>query len=306
MVILAVLAILTLTIPSAAQKISVGSYEVESGVTFTVPVIAYSISDIAGIDVALSYDPAVVNVQGYQLNGILSNCFNFDNIDNSKGLAKLIVVCTDGINAQRLNAINFTLKAVGNPGDGTELKISANFSDTSFKLVIPETEHGYVRISGGVSETGETDETGETGKTGEAGGTTSTSAPSGSGGYTGSAGSAAPPAAKTTPEAERVNETGEAGISETPLETPPEQQTPEAPENKTQVSEMQPTPTPTPGAATTETGEKELAPPPATKTPGESNGKLGRLGEVFKIPGFEVLLALSALFLAWRWRNEGS
>ncbi len=254
---------------AAAQKVSVGSYEVESGTTFTVSVIVYNITNIAGIDVALSYNPTVVNVQGYQLNKIFADCFNFDNIDNSKGLSRIIVVCADGINAQSLNAINFTFKAVGNPGDKTELKISANFSDTSFKLVTPETVDGYVKILGEESESGVTP-----------------TQPVSSG--SGSCSSSATPTTKTTTETKNAEstETGEAvRVSETPLETPQEKS--EMNENKSQ-NMQQLTPVQT------------LTTPIFNKTLGKS--EVAKQGP-FKIPGFEILLTLFAVSLVWRLRK---
>lgn len=279
---------------ASAQKISVGSYEVERNSTFTVPVLAYNLSSIAGIDVALSYNPSVVVVQSYQLSSYLASCFKFDNVDNSKGLARVVIVCTDGISAEQLEIINFTLKASGNPGDKTDLKISANFSDTSFKLVVPETESGYVKISGGEIKTGGTSGTGGAGEAVPfSPGVTGSAEPS----ETVEETAETTKTSKTTPETIKVNETGEAReVNETVY----------PPESKPEI-QLTPTKTPTPSPATPEKTEKiketdksELTPPPVNKTSIEN--KAGRKG-LFKIPGFGVFLALLAIVLSWRWKK---
>jgi len=147
--ILSILLLCSITAVSA-QKISIGEYEVTKDSTFKAQVIASNLSNISGIEVTLNFEPSVVNVLSYVG---LKNCFNFDNIDNSKGFAKIIIICTDGINAERLEIINFTLKA--GKGNQTPLKIFANLSTTDFKLITPEIENGYVKIIGEEKQTSE-------------------------------------------------------------------------------------------------------------------------------------------------------
>ena len=268
-----------------AQKVSVGNYEVKSGSTFIVPIFASDISDIAGIDIALSYEPSVVRVQSYQVGKILSDCFKFDNIDNSKGSAKVIIVCTDGINAESLVIINFTLKAVGAPGSETELKLSVNFSDTKFKLVIPETEDGHVKIRGEVTS-------------GEGGtGVVSGSSPPTSAGNSGSA-----EQSTTLEQSENnlenkskvANEAGEAfkvKKTVTPAETKPEVQPP--PVN---ISETQ-----GPYKQTPEKAER-IETPEVAPTKTQSEVKAGS-SEPFRIPGFTTFLSLLVAIFVSRWRK---
>jgi len=135
-----------------AQEVYVGNYTVEENETFKVTVFATA-TNVVGIDVEIDYDPNVIIAQKVDVNQSYScgsGCFKFENIANDQGFVKIALINTNGISVNNTPILDVTFKAVGNPGDSTELKLKSTMSDPNFNMIHPSVENGFVSIGGAV------------------------------------------------------------------------------------------------------------------------------------------------------------
>lgn len=149
---LIVLGIVLMFTPVSSETIVVGVYEVYENSTFSVPVIAKNLTNIAGFDISLQYDPDVIEFVSYSVGSSIGQNFHFDNVDNAEGNARFIVVSNRAINSSNITVIVLNFKAVGAPGSQTELRLYAELGrviegeQMDFQTIIPECVSGTVYI----------------------------------------------------------------------------------------------------------------------------------------------------------------
>ena len=147
-----ILGIALLSIPASSEKIEVGTFEVLENSTFSVPVIAENLVNIAGFDISLRYDPDVIQFVSYSIGSDVGQNFHFDRVDSENGSVRFIVVVNKAINAENITVALVNFRAVGAPGSQSELRLYAELSrvvegeQTSFQTVTPECVGGVVYI----------------------------------------------------------------------------------------------------------------------------------------------------------------
>ena len=142
---LAILIILAIQVVNA-QKIYTESYKTSVGKNVTVEVFAENFTSVAGIDVKISFNPEVVEVTSVSIKKF--KCMKFDNLDNSEGFYRFLVICTNPITFEKEKLVTLQFKAL--KAGTSELKISAMLSvdiNGTLKLVIPKTADGCIEVS---------------------------------------------------------------------------------------------------------------------------------------------------------------
>lgn len=147
-----VLGVMLLFIPASSEKVEVGVYEVNENSTFSVPVIAKNLTNIAGFDISLQYDPNVVQFVSYSIGSEVGQNFHFDNVDNTNGNARFIIVVNKAISSDNVTVVILNFRAIGTSGSQSELRLYAELSrviqgeQTSFQTITPECVSGSVHI----------------------------------------------------------------------------------------------------------------------------------------------------------------
>lgn len=142
---LAILIILAIQVVNA-QKIYTESYKTSVGKNVTVEVFAENFTSVAGIDVKITFNPEVVEVTSVSIKKF--KCMKFDNLDNSEGFYRFLVICTNPITFEKEKLVTLQFKAL--KAGTSELKISAMLSvdiNGTLKLVIPKTADGCIEVS---------------------------------------------------------------------------------------------------------------------------------------------------------------
>ncbi len=143
-----------------AQTIYVKNYVVKPNETFTATVYLSNATDIAGIDLNVTFNPNVVKAIDAKLNKSYqckSGCFG-PFVKMANGFVRIVFTDLNGINADNIAIFDLTFKAIGNPGDSTKLVISADLSKVikDNKAPLPfkaNVINGYIKIEGEAERT---------------------------------------------------------------------------------------------------------------------------------------------------------
>ncbi|MBC7114706.1 MAG: hypothetical protein H5T47_03640 [Archaeoglobi archaeon] len=85
----------------------------------------------------------MLSFEGYEI-GDVEYFYKADNIQN--GTARIMIIFEKEINRESFVLINLTMRAIGSPGESSEIGISASLSDSSFNLIHPDVFNGEVII----------------------------------------------------------------------------------------------------------------------------------------------------------------
>lgn len=142
---------------SQAENVYIKSYTVDKNETFIVPIYVSNVSNIVGVEVTLRFNPNVIQAVNVKVNDSYQcrfGCFSFPpNINNSRGFVRIAFIDTNGIRVNNSPIVDVIFKAVGNPGDSTEIVLTANMSDSNYNKITATTVNGVVTIASGTNVT---------------------------------------------------------------------------------------------------------------------------------------------------------
>lgn len=115
--------VLTAIPGSAAQSnvVSVGDVVLDPGNSTIIPIMIYNATDVAGVELNLTYNPDVVNVTDAE-SGDFTDIF-MPNLMYADGRVKITTLVIGRDLSGNLIGANVTLEAVGGPGDSSPLNL---------------------------------------------------------------------------------------------------------------------------------------------------------------------------------------
>lgn len=142
--------------PALAETVSVGTYTVRPGEEFAVDVVASNLTNISGFDIRITFDPTALELLSYNLGENIGQNFHFDQINNSAGRARFIIVTKSVISTDSMVILTLNFRARNDSGDAESVlgiyaemsRVTQDGNGTSFKTVYPECSGGIVYISG--------------------------------------------------------------------------------------------------------------------------------------------------------------
>ncbi len=152
------LCIFVLALPALGATVSIGSYNVAPNGSVVAPMIANGVtSSLAVVTVSLTYNPAIVQVTSIGAGTVnaFPSTYLTTKIDNSAGLARVVVLDLNGGKSGDVIIANIALTAIGSAGTSSPLGIGIDtFKDSSIPtpVDIPVTPvNGVFNIASGTS-----------------------------------------------------------------------------------------------------------------------------------------------------------
>ena len=147
-VVFSILLILVGSSAAAESTLRIENGTSEANGIITVNVTALNVSDLSNFDITLNYDPSVVNVTNANNNPAFNTSLN--NLEQaSNGTIRLITLNTGPGQSGDVLLSTLTLKAVGTPGEKSNLNLIVNTFVNSTEADIPVgVENGTFSISG--------------------------------------------------------------------------------------------------------------------------------------------------------------
>lgn len=138
-------------LPAAAQTISIDNFQIQSGGTGTVPIVATAPvgGNIAAVDITITYDPAVITVSE---SGVTSTAFPVlvSKINNTAGTTRIVAVNINGV-TDAMTIANVQFSAVDAAGATSPVTVTVNFNgllDAAGTALTPTITNGVATISG--------------------------------------------------------------------------------------------------------------------------------------------------------------
>ena len=143
--VLLLIAVLAISTASAQVTVSIGDIEASPGESITAPIMIYDVTDYGTGTIKVTYDPSVVHVT--DVASTADSEVVAWSVDNKTGYVSISAWNLMGVSGD-ISFADVTFKAVGSPGDSSDLNIEIKtLKDTSYKDIPATPVNGSFKIS---------------------------------------------------------------------------------------------------------------------------------------------------------------